>query len=299
MNEHEPAPLMIKGNLSSLKWVLFIFALPFAGAGFFSIRQSLREMTSARPMLIAVLLPWAAGVMFLIAAFAFLVIIYFGKEVLPGTESPLAIRKRLMGMKTPAEEWQNGRITTSGTGAVIGGWAKSLLSILLLGPVIGLGILRAGVRHEASYGFWCAAGVIPLGLIVQAIYRTLRWKKYGTSVLTVEHRPTASNGQFAFTIQPGQGALPAGQAEINIRCEKRTMTGSGDHRRLHVDVLWKETRTTPIQVEGLALRDAFTLPTNLPAASHSFSEGIFWILEVQSSTPGIDYYAKFDLELAW
>ena len=91
--------------------------------------------------------------------------------------------------------------------------------------------------------------------------------------------------------------LENGEAVIRLRCEKREVHGTGKNRHLNVTILWQDQKTVPLQPAGLGIDVSFSIPGELPEAAPDRAEGIFWILQARSATPGIDYGATFDLAL--
>ncbi len=272
-----------------------LFSLPFVGIGGSMLWRAWRTFVSARPDLIFLQVEWLFGVVFSFVGLALLAIGWFGKQVAEGQESPLAIRKRLMGIKSGPEEWQIGRLTSPGKGAVIGGWVAFAFSAILLAPVVWIAWSRGAMGGEAAYRPWCASTVIPAAFLIKAIYRTLRLQKYGASICEIQRKPSALNGEFTFVIRPEQATLPDGDARLYLRCEKREMQGTGKGRHLQKTVLWKEEQRVPVQSVGLGIPGRFVIPAELPEAAHKMNEGIYWILEASGATRGIDYFASFDL----
>lgn len=279
------------------KWILSAMGLPFAVIGGGLLLSCVTELQKARPFLLPLIMAWPMGVIFSLMGLGLVLIAIFGKQVEPGSESPLALRKRLMGIRSPVEQWRDGRLVAQGQTPVFFGWLRFAAGILFSAPFAWVGVTRGWIGADAAYGPWCASLLIPAALAAQVAYRLRRFQKYGSSTADILERPGAATNRFRVMIRPEKTILTGGQARVTLRCEKREMRGSGKHRRLAVDVLWSDRQQVEIQPAGLGIDAAFVIPPELPDASPQRNEGIFWLLDVGSSTEGVDYAAQFDVAL--
>jgi len=275
--------------------ILFLFSLPFIGVGVTTLMQVYRSFVSNQPNLIALLFLWMFGLVFFLVGTFILIFGLFGKEVQPGLESPLARRKRLMGIKPLQEQWKEGRIRCRGLGPVIGGWLGAAFSLMVVALVLWVSLTRGYSGGDPSYHWWIVFSVFPILLITRALYRNARWSRYGNSICELHRRPSTTSGEFKCFIRTEGVPFPAGDATIEMRCEKRQYEGSGKNRQLRTTILWKDQKSIPVTMEGLGVMVDFSVPADIPEAADRSAEGIFWILTAACATPGVDYKAVFDL----
>ncbi len=278
-----------------IKLFFIPIGLIFGGVGGFSAWQGFQSAVSEEPFLPVVLIPWTVGVAFTVVGLGMLAVGLFGKEIQPGTQSPLAWRKRLMGMRTPEDQWRDGQLRSHGVEEVVGAAFKAAFGSLCAAPTLYVGWIKGVEQGQPWYAAWLLFAVIPLFLLGKTLYRWLRWRKYGTSICQLERIPSQTSGEFKFLVRSGITQLPEGDATVTFRCEKREWQKSGDDRYLSVTVLWREQKTIPVQPMGLGIAGAFQIPHELPEANARMAEGIFWVLDVSSRALGIDYLATFDM----
>lgn len=278
-------------------WILVLVGLPFAGVGAFAVAQCLRELNGAHPALFPIVMFWPFATMFSALGWGLILLGFFGKETAPGQESAFARRKRLLGIQTPEEEWRMGRVHSRGKGVVIAAWLRTAGAAVLIAPFLWIGITHGFMREEREYRLWCLAGIVLLLSLIRSIYKTVGWRKFGSSICDLERRPDTQNGEFRCRIQPESALFPGGETTVRLRCEKRVFQGSGDHRHLAVTELWQDQRVLPAQPDGMPIEVSFTIPADTPEACPQKAEGIFWILTARRPVRGIDYLAEFDLAL--
>lgn len=276
-------------------WVLALMGLPFAAVGALVIVQGYHAFCSGPPALIPILMFWPFGLIFSAVGWAMILLGLFGKPAQPGQESPLAQRKRMLGILTPQEEWRAGRLRSKGKGVIIVAWLGAAAWTVMLAPVLWIGVMRGWRGGEAAYVPWCLAAIWPAIVVGRAIYKTLRWRKFGTSICDLQRRPSETSGELRCLIQPEIAILPSGETTATLCCEKREFHGTGKGRSLQKTVLWQEQKVLAPQPEGFQIDVSFQIPPTVPESSSAMAEGVFWTLTVRRPTPGVDYFAEFDL----
>jgi hypothetical protein len=279
------------GNL-----ILFLVGLPFVVAGGFSILSSSRELRSADPSFLAVLIPWIVGVMFILVGAVLIIVGVFGREVKPGETSPLLQKKKLLGILSAEEQWSTGRVNSRAKKTLISVWLVTVVVFVWFAPVIWVAVTRGAAAGDNNYRWWLATVAIPAFFLARAAYQTLRWQKFGRSICEILTRPRTNNGVFRCMITPQRFVLPAGDATVSLRCEKREWINNGRHRRLIKTNLWQHKLTVPVQ-DGLGIDATFNIPPELPETAHRYGAGIFWILEADLATVGVDFHDAFYLAL--
>jgi len=261
-----------------------LISLPLIISGGRAVWQSLPLWSSSPKTVSSLFLVWMIG----------MVSLGGGGLLLYVSLSALSGRRPWSPLKSADEQWQEGRIVSDGKRKVFGAWFNVLGSLVLFAPILWISV-RVWLPHGDPFQWWSLFWAGPLFLSGKAIYKTLQWKKYGASICEIHRKPARAGGELSVRIHPEQVELPAGEGTLDLRCEKREMRGSGKSRRLVVTPIWKDRQTVSIQISGLGLSASFLVPPALPDTEEKGNEGIYWVLEARSTTPGIDYYAPFEL----
>ena len=75
--------------------------------------------------------------------------------------------------------------------------------------------------------------LVGAGLLIWAIRATLRWKKFGTSILELETLPGVIGGHLKGILQTRTALLPEEGLSLKLTCINRTVSGSGKNRSVN------------------------------------------------------------------
>jgi len=173
----------------------------------------------------------------------------------------------------------------------------------------------AGLAASLYWGGWLAwlvaagAGIVAASLLVHAVLRTLRGRKFGESHFLLRASPVAPGGRLQGEIETGvpQDVALRDGFRLFLRCihrweETRRTDGAGSLTRTiyRRDILWQdEQRSAGHAGSGrrhLSVPVSFVLPAELPGSMlDGEAKGIAWELEISAAMPGIDYTATFKL----
>lgn len=165
--------------------------------------------------------------------------------------------------------------------------------------VILLGFLR---RKTVSFdvGAIVISLFVLIGLVaaVVALYRLLRWRKYGTSVFELAQVPGVVGGSLGGVVLIRAKLEPQNGFNVRLRCIHRRVTGRGKHRSVHTETLWEREQLRVQAQHNLggvgAIPVLFTIPYECrPTQTISANENYYWELLVSAKTVGIDYKAVF------
>lgn len=310
------------------KWLGWVFGVAFTYAGWTLMSKILEDPVRRHESagLITVFDDLATTLMFWTGAVvctAMGVLMLYAMAFDPGPLTPqmrleAEENKRRWRIQAPAEQWQAGRIRSRGRSALVAGWVLAVGAMVGVMPALWSAYSLGVVANDASYRWWFIAALVPTVLLVMAVSRHLRWRKYGSSIAELHERPTATNDTLRLTIRPERGVLPPGDATVRLSLSTRVFVGwvvnTDGHSvpDMRKDVLWQETK--PAAVTPLGINASFAVPSDQPDGSVMTAEeatirrflasigldpkeGFHWILEVRHAAPGIDYRAVFDLEL--
>ena len=196
-------------------------------------------------------------------------------------------------------DWAAGRIECASRGGLIAAWSFALFWNSIAFTIPFFIIPPALQEGEKFVLFLLIFPIIGLGFLAWAVRATLRYRKYGVSVLRLATLPGIIGRLFQGVIIARTLIHSHDGFHVTLSCVHRTVTGSGDNRKTHEEVLWQEERTItrPHVVEGAtAVPVAFRIPDDARKSDHSDpSNSIVWRLEVAAAVPGVDYQAHFDV----
>ncbi|MCA9263987.1 MAG: DUF3592 domain-containing protein [Planctomycetales bacterium] len=198
------------------------------------------------------------------------------------------------------EEWASGQIPSQNHASVFVAWFFGIFWNAIAAPL--LFVLPREIQDGnrlATIGL-----IFPLvGLLILswAIIETLRWFKYGESTVQLATIPGVIGGPLSGVVRTSAKLPSASSVGLTLTClrSERTETRKGSHQQDRV--LWQTEQTL---AHDLATRDAdsavipfhFAIPFDAVSSSTEKDlERVTWRLEIKAETPGVDYYACFDV----
>jgi hypothetical protein len=196
------------------------------------------------------------------------------------------------------EDWAAGQIRSSSKKEMAMAWALAAFVVFISVPLVPAIIDEAGKGGEAAF-IGLAFPLVGLGLLAWAIRATIRWKRFGISVVQMASVPGVIGGAVAGTIQTGLSSLPEKGFQVTLRSVSRVTRGSGRNRSTHEKILWQEEQRLGREelfpgMFGTAARFSFVVPMDCEE-SDSEEDRTTWTLQVQAEVPGVDYDATFEL----
>ena len=187
---------------------------------------------------------------------------------------------------------------------LIGAWVFAVLWTLISAPMLVLIPREIDRKPIAAIGF--IFPLIGVGLLTRAAVLMLRWRRFGPAWFDMA-MPAAVGGMCAGTIRlrlerpsPGDRLVVA----VKLTCLQRIVRGSGKHRSVRENILWREEQDVPAErilfkPTGAAIPVQFALPADaLETTASKRSEGVFWALAVEASLPGVDLHEDFDVPVS-
>ncbi len=195
-------------------------------------------------------------------------------------------------------DWAAGRIVSSTKQTLRGAWlfaaVWNLISFPIAGTFLNANTFRHGLTPAAFVLLFPLAG---LGLLAWALLITLRWMRFGESVLEMAVLPGVPGGVVEGVVRLNCPIRPDGPVQVRLNCMERVTTHTSDGNSTSENLLWQHEEPAEMVAAGDALPVAFALPADarLTSAWKSGSNGVFWRLEVHAKLPGVDYKAQFEL----
>jgi len=199
-------------------------------------------------------------------------------------------------------DWAAGRIEDSNRGTMWFAWAFAGFwnLVSLPGAWVALRTVLNGGEKVALVAL--IFPLVGLGLLVWAVQATLRYRRYGVSVLELRTVPGVVGRSLAGVVRTTSPLHPAGGVDARLTSIRRITRGSGKNRSTSETILWEEAR----QVSGEPSRTAqgmttsipvdFALPRDAaPCDSADPRDRVVWRLRVEASVPGVDYQSTFEV----
>ena len=192
-------------------------------------------------------------------------------------------------------DWAAGRITSSSRSTMIFLWIFALVWNAISAPVVFL--LPHEITHRHNYpallGFLFP--LVGIGLLVAAVWATLRWWKFGDSVFELATLPGIIGGPLEGTIRLRTVLRPDAGFKLRL-CNIRSVTeGSGKNRSTREPILSQQEHQVPAG-SGDAIPVAFAVPADgVDTDTADPSNRVLWRLEASASVPGVDYAAAFEV----
>ncbi len=199
------------------------------------------------------------------------------------------------------QSWASGRITDSTSGKAVMSGLFALAWNLVALPA-GYLVLKDIRQHGMSRAIVALLfPLVGLGLMVWAVRATLRYLKYGSSMLVLETLPGVIGREFAGTVTAHLALEPSEGFQVSLTCVNRVTTGSGKNRSTSESILWQDQRTigeTAWRREGghTVIPCVIPLPGDVQeTAGRGSSDKIVWTLTVSGAVPGVDYESVFEV----
>jgi hypothetical protein len=185
--------------------------------------------------------------------------------------------------------------------------AKRCFSRLLVGIFFGMFVgvfwIAMGRGNEVPLfikGILGLFTLIPVGMLVSAVYHFGHTVKYGNSRLVFKQIPLVL-GQESYALLTVKSHIPAEKGvELKLRCIRRELVKHGRKSSISEQELYSETKIEPEDLAARTGRGAvipvrFRIPADQPETSSGDLPNIIWKLSAVAVTPGIDYFAEFEV----
>ncbi len=197
-------------------------------------------------------------------------------------------------------EWAQGEIRGNAKATALFAWCFALVWNAISWPILPKLIDEIGGGNYAA-----ASGllfpVVGLGLLGWAVLASLRARRFGVAVLTLETRPGRIGGRFTGSVETGSPLPRDAGATLRFACVRRTTTGVGKSRRTHETVLWEsESGFGAGQlgrgVRGTQIPATFEIPESCPPSDDARpDDSVLWRLEVRAELAGADLRTHFEV----
>lgn len=210
-----------------------------------------------------------------------------------GLRKPVAIQEGVpLWLGNPA--WRDNQIRSNAKAGVWIIWAVSVLFILGGSPAL---IIFPGEWAKGNHHILLALlfPIAVLGIVAYAMKRTLEWRRFGNTLLTLDPFPGLVGGEVGGNIRINQVLQHDAVANVRLSCVHVYTRTSGDENETVHDVKWQDEQQTKIEpgINGNMIRFRFTTPDDLPESTVDDIPGHEWVLQVTSALPGVNLERRF------
>jgi hypothetical protein len=196
-------------------------------------------------------------------------------------------------------DWASRQIRDSSRGSTIGLWFFALVWNSIAIPAAVLALRQAAVEHNNAAYLILVFPAIGLGLLGASVYGTLRYRKFGASLLELVAVPAPIGREIAGVIRTPAPIAAEHGIRIQLTCVRRTVTGSGKNRSTSESILWQDEQQIPggsRQADGTVIPFVIPIPADAtPSDDRDPNNRVIWRLTGSAEVPGVDFQAKFEV----
>ena len=198
------------------------------------------------------------------------------------------------------DAWQTATIRSSSKASMVGVWLFAAVWNLVSAPLPF--VLYEEVVDKQN--FIALVGLLfPLvgvGMLVWAIRRTLEWRRFGPTPVTLDPFPGSIGGHVGGTIELNEPFDSANEFQLTLTNLRSDVSGSGKNRSRRESAKWQDTIVAHAESSaagGTRLTFRFDVPEGL-TESDAKREGdtyTIWRLAITAELDGADLDRSFDI----
>lgn len=139
--------------------------------------------------------------------------------------------------------------------------------------------------------------LVGLGLLVFAIKKSLEWRRFGVTPLTMDPHPGAIGGHVGGQIDIKLPYQSEHKFKVTLSNIHSYVSGSGKNRSRHEKVKWQDlvTISGAPSLQGTRLSFRFEVPGGLRASEEHSDSYYKWNLNIEADLPGVDLNRQFEI----
>jgi len=164
-------------------------------------------------------------------------------------------------------------------------------SVFIVAPMVSAALKEQEYARLVTLAF----PAVGLGLLLWALRRSWRVRKFGGSILRVIPDPAKPGGELVGVIHVDRLAPGGGPIRLRLRCIERRTT----RKRKTERVLWQQAQNLDEvhrSLDGTDLPVRFHLPADAPATNAiDLRREILWRLEARGPSGLVNYFSRFQV----
>jgi hypothetical protein len=196
------------------------------------------------------------------------------------------------------DDWQTATIRSSSKASMYGVWAFAALWNLISAPLPF--VMYDEVVNKGNYLALVALlfTAVGIALIVWAIRRTLEWRRFGASPVTLDPFPGSIGGHVGGTIELAVPHDPAIEFQLSLTNIKSYISGSGKNRSRNEKAKWQDMIVAHAESTGRGTRLTFRfdVPEGLDESDADRDDTYYiWRLNLSAELDGTDLDRSYDI----
>jgi hypothetical protein len=150
--------------------------------------------------------------------------------------------------------------------------------------------------QKGEYGI-LLFNLVGLGLLLLAIMKTLEWRRFGVTALTMDPHPGAIGGHVGGYVDIKLPYQSAHKFKVTLSNIYSYVSGSGKNRSRNEKVKWQDMAMVNGEpgMQGTRLSFRFDVPDGLRASQEHSGSYYKWTLDINAGLPGVDLNRQFEI----
>jgi len=196
------------------------------------------------------------------------------------------------------DDWQTATIRSSSKASMYGVWAFAALWNLISAPLPF--VMYDEVVNKGNYLALVALlfTAVGIGLLTWAIRRTLEWRRFGASPVTLDPFPGSIGGHVGGTIDLAIPHDSSIEYQLSLTNIKSYISGSGKNRSRNEKAKWQDMIVAHAESTGRGTRLTFRfdVPEGLDESDADRDDTYYiWRLNLSAELDGTDLDRSFDI----
>ena len=193
-------------------------------------------------------------------------------------------------------DWKNNRILSDAKSQLWFYWIFAIFWCAVSSPAL------FAIPKEISKGEYLVllAALFPLVglfLIIVALRRTLAWRRFGYTPLTLDPFPGIIGGVVAGYVETRIPYRSGYKPKAGLRCVHVYQRRSGGKTETRERTIWHDTQDAKMEpgMRGSRIRFVFQTPYELPESAKHSRDYHKWMLDLELDLPGSDLDRRFEI----
>jgi len=196
------------------------------------------------------------------------------------------------------DNWQTPTIRSSSKASMYAMWAFAVVWNLITAYLPF--VMYDEVVNKENYLALVALlfTAVGIGLLIWAIRRTLEWRRFGASPVTLDPFPGSIGGHVGGTIELAMPHDPSIQYQLSLTNIKSYISGSGENRSRNEKAKWQDMIVAHAESTGSGTRLTFRfdVPEGLHESDAERDDTYYiWRLNLRAELDGTDLDRSFDI----
>lgn len=197
------------------------------------------------------------------------------------------------------QDWQTAEVRSTARGALYFAWIFAVIWNAISAPMPFM--VYGEVTEKQNYGALIGLlfPLVGIGLLAWAVRRTLEWRRFGASPVTLDPFPAAIGGQAGGTFELPVPFDSSHQFRVTLSAVHSFESGSGKNRSRREKMHWEQSVIGYAEpgLYGTRVQFRFDIPEGLPPSDAAKLDDDYdlWRLSLQADLPGTDINRDYEI----